>query len=406
MEKNEKSILVVSCYGHFVSHFNMLVFPGLLLPLSDHFQMDIGATLSLSFWMYALFGFSALPWGLLGYRIGPKVLLALFHLGAGFSAFSAAMFLDNPLIFSISLTFIGLFSGIYHPIGLGWIARDIKRTSVGMAYNGMSGNLGLAVAPLLAGIINYHAGPHIVYVAVAFINLAGLIFIFKTKDTDGSLQNVPQETEKGSAQFKPFFILLIAMMLGGLVYRGTSVSLPAYFELNNQQFFIYLNNFFGNIGSENVVATAFTSLIYLVGMGGQYFGGRVGEKFDLKRGYLAFHSMIVPFAFGMAYFTDLPLILLAMVHSFFLLGMQPIENTLVARLTPRKLLSSAYGLKFALTFGVGSVSVKLIDYIKNNYGISNIFVFLGVVSIILVMTILLLIFVKSDSEEIISENRA
>ena len=50
---------------------------------------------------------------------------------------------------------------------------------------------------------------------------------------------------------------------------------------------------------------------------------------------------------------------------FFLLGMQPLENTLVAGLTPVRMRSSAYGMKFILTFGVGAVSVKLIKIVEN-----------------------------------------
>ena len=50
--------------------------------------------------------------------------------------------------------------------------------------------------------------------------------------------------------------------------------------------------------------------------------------------------------------------------------MQPLENTLVARLTPPELHSSAYGLKFVLTFGVGALSVKMVDLIQVDFGFS------------------------------------
>jgi len=46
----ERRILVVACFGHFLSHFNMLVFPALLLPLAARLSMLMATTLGLSFW--------------------------------------------------------------------------------------------------------------------------------------------------------------------------------------------------------------------------------------------------------------------------------------------------------------------------------------------------------------------
>jgi MFS family permease len=70
MNANERKILSITCFGHFMSHFNMLIFPALVLPLMQRYGMDLAAVLALSFWMYLLFGITALPWGLLSDRIG------------------------------------------------------------------------------------------------------------------------------------------------------------------------------------------------------------------------------------------------------------------------------------------------------------------------------------------------
>lgn len=81
MNKQERAILSATGYGHFLSHFNMLVFPALALPLSQHFGLDLAVTLDIGFWMYLLFGITALPWGILADKFGPRPLLALFYLG-------------------------------------------------------------------------------------------------------------------------------------------------------------------------------------------------------------------------------------------------------------------------------------------------------------------------------------
>lgn len=396
MNKDEQAILVVTCYGHFISHFNMLVFPAVLIPLADHFGMSIAETLSLSFWMYLLFGFSALPWGLVADRFGTKALLTLYHIGAGLCGFLAVVSLGNPLMFSLALSGLGLFSGIYHPVGLGWIARDIRNVSIGMAYNGMFGNLGLAAAPLLAGVVNLFYGISAVYLVVAVINLSGIFLLLGTAKHSRN-PAAPQNNKRNPARVPThFFILLGATMLGGIVYRGTSVTLPAYFQLSNGELFQDLTLLFGGIGTENAVATVTTSMIYLLGIVGQYTGGKVGEHFDLRRGYLIFHLVTVPAAIAMALTTNISLILFAVIHSFFLLGMQPIENTLVSRLAPPGLMSSAYGLKFVLTFGIGALGVKVIEIIQGGFGFPAVYLSLAAVSTLLVTCILLLI-VKTKS---------
>ncbi|WP_457576860.1 MFS transporter [Desulfomarina sp.] len=384
MTKNERSLLIVTCYGHFMSHFNMLVFPAVLLPLSARLGMGMADTLGLSFMMYLLFGLSALPWGFLADRFGPGILLAVFHLGAALSAFGAAISIDRPVLFSLALAGTGLFSGVYHPAGLGWIARETEKTSTAMAINGMFGNLGLAAAPFLAGIINYFYSIDALYAVVGGMNLLGLVFLVSGRVRGRGKKNKPVPVKVNSfSSWTPFYILLVAMMLGGIVYRGTSVTLPSYFELKNGGLFDALTRLTGGMGSANVTATLFTSIIYIGGMAGQFFGGMVGEKYDLRVSYFLFHAITIPAAIGMALTADIPLIVFALLHSFFLLGMQPIENTLVARLTPPKLISSAYGMKFILTFGVGALSVKVIKLIKLHWGIEYVFYALAAVSLLI-----------------------
>lgn len=126
-----------------------------------------------------------------------------------------------------------------------------------------------------------------------------------------------REKEKFSA-WKGFLVLLVCMMLGGVIYRGATVTLPALFERNLPTVVTAVNNLFqGSTISGNVVATMTISILYLVGMYGQYMGGRFGERFDLRYGYLGFHLVTIPFAFLLGTATNMPLILLAALHSFF-----------------------------------------------------------------------------------------
>lgn len=390
MERREHHILINTCFGHFMSHFNMLVFPAIVIPLTMRLKMGMADVLGLSFWMYLLFGCTALPWGIIADRWGGSVLMRVYYAGAGISGLAAAWCLNSPSGLTLALGALGLFSGIYHPTGLGLISKEITRVSVGMGLNGMFGNLGLASAPLLTGLVTWLWGPRAAYIFLGGLNLLGLLLmVVYPIYTAGQIREVKKS--EGNGLIGAFIILLFAMMLGGIVYRAATVILPAYFELKNQALVIWLSNLMHAELSQNLAATSVTSLIFLIGMLGQYTGGRFAERFDPRTGYLIFFGITGPPALLMAYAGNFVLIALALWYFFFLLGMQPMENTLVAKFTPRRFHHSAFGTKFVLTFGVGALAVKIVAAIESHYYIEAVFFFIAAITLISIVVILLLI---------------
>jgi MFS family permease len=391
LEKREHHILINTCFGHFMSHFNMLVFPAIVLPLTGRLNMEMAAVLGISFWMYLLFGCTALPWGVIADRWGGKTLMRIYYAGAGLSGLVAALWIDSAAGLTIALAALGLFSGIYHPTGLGLISKEINRVSVGMGINGMFGNLGLATAPLLTGVVNWFWGPKLAYLFLGSLNLFGLLLlaIFPIYTTEHTGETEKKET---NGLLGAFVVLLAAMMLGGLAYRAATVILPAYFELKNQTFVMWLSGLVQGDLSQNLVATTVTSLIFIIGMLGQYSGGRLAERFDPRFGYLIFFGITALPAMLMAFSGNWILIGLALLYFFFLLGMQPIENTLVAKYTPRRFHHSAFGTKFVLTFGVGALAVKIVAAIETGFYIEAVFIFIGAISVLAIGVILALIF--------------
>jgi MFS family permease len=187
------------------------------------------------------------------------------------------------------------------------------------------------------------------------------------------------------------------MMLGGVAYRGSTVIIPAYFELKLQTIFQMLSGFLGGGVSRNLVATMITSAIFLVGMLGMYAGGRAAEKYDPRYCYLIFHVITVPAAILIAYLSETTLIVVVLVYFFFLLGMQPVENTLLAYMTPKRFHHTAFGAKFILTFGVGALAVRMVGTIENSYGIEPVFLALAGFSGALVLTVIVLIGITRNS---------
>ena len=389
MNPNERKILTTTCFGHFMSHFNMLMFPALVLPLMGMYDMDLSHVLALSFWMYLLFGVTALPWGLVSDRVGAKPLLLLFYTGAGLCGLAAGFFIDSPKAFSLCLAGIGIFSGIYHPAGLGLISRGISKMSMALGYNGMAGNAGLAAAPILAGIINHFYGIQTAFIFLGCLNLTGTVIMLLLPVIEPA-RNEKTESQGSMRLMLSFAVLCICMMLGGVAYRSVTVILPAYLELGNPALLDWISRLPWMPASRNVAATALSSSVFMVGMFGQFLGGVAAERFEPRRGYLVFHVLALPMVLAMAYTTDVSLLLITMGYMLFLLGMQPIENTLVAKLTPDKVRDSAYGTKFILTFGVGAFAVYLVGWVKEVWSFPAVFVAMAIVSLTTVLSILLL----------------
>jgi len=312
---------------------------------------------------------------------------------------AAARYVNSPSALTISLAALGLFSGIYHPIALGMISREIRQVSLAMGYNGMFGNVGLASAPLLTGLINWIWGPAGAYLLLGGMHVIGAAMTALLPITllSETTEEATETSENGN--LSAFLILLVAMMLGGIAYRGATVVMPAYFELKNQGVTHFFSMMIGRELPGNLVATFTTSLIFFIGKLGQYAGGRIGNRFEPRYSYLVFHAITVPAAFLMGLFHDVPLLILVFIYTFFLIGMQPIENTLVAHFAPKRLHHSAFGTKFVVTFGVGSFSVKMVEFVEKNIGIEATFPVLGGVSVFLVGVILYLIHHTSKNPE-------
>ena len=190
-----------------------------------------------------------------------------------------------------------------------------------------------------------------------------------------------------------FLILCVVMTLAGLAYRANNVVLPAYLEFKADFLWkLFQNIDFTNIeGTKTMAATLLASFIYMVGIFGQLAGGKLADKYDLRRLYLIFHGLSLPFLIFMGILSEQLLVISAAIYIFFALGMQPIENSLVAKFTPNRWRSTGYGIKFILTFGVGSTAVYFVGWIKEAWSLNVVYFFSGGIVVLILLCIALLI---------------
>jgi MFS family permease len=360
----ERNIQIVAAVAHFLAHFLMLVFPSFALVLRHDWGLSLGECLQLGFGMYLLYGLGALPAGLLtdAFR-RPRLMLVVCLAGlAGGVLWASAARTPRELSWALALT--GLFASIYHPAGMAWISLGVRRRGQALGLNGVFGNLGVVAAPLAAGLLASLVGWRTAYALLAIP--AGLAALLALRlQASGTEEPDRPETKDGTGGRRTalaFSVLCVAMMLGGIAYRGQTVVLPAWFQERMAGLWAAVADWTWIPGDDRglIAATGLTSLAYLAGAVGQMIGGRLADRYDLRRVYAAFHLCSLPLLVLLGSLADAPLLLCALGYAFFAFGMQPAENSLVAALTPPRLRSTGYGLKFVLVFGVGSLAVKLV----------------------------------------------
>ena len=338
--------------------------------------------------MYLFFGIGALPAGLLADRVRPKITFTIFFIGVGLTSILTS-FSRSTLWLRISLMFMGMFLSMYHPLGIGLISKAVERRGAALGLNGVFGSIGIASAPFIAGIISYFTGWRYIYLIMGVAPLFLGILLYTTGIEYTVRKSEAQHTSGSPANsnVKAFAILCISMCLAGFVYRGQTLLLPQHFERNVHFLYNMVSSldFMKLEGTKTLSATLLTSFVYMIGVIGQLIGGRIADKADLRYAYFFIFAAILPILPLLYFFRDIPLFAISLLFILLLIGMQPVENTLIAQFTPLKWRSTSYGIKFILTFGISSSVIYPIGFFQTRFSFEAPFLLYSLVTLLLVV---------------------
>jgi MFS family permease len=373
---HEKQVLRLTGSAHFMTHLYELAFPALALTVRDDLGWSLAEVLRLSFLMYLLFGIGSLPMGFLSDHWSPRRVLNLAMLGAGLSAVAVSLS-QTPWQFTLGLACVGLCISAYHPAGMSLLSRSMRARGRALGINGVYGNLGSASAPFLAGLLAWAFGWRVAYAALGIGGILVGLYGWRVSVDPEHRARVESVVSHGQRRdlWGYFVILCAAVLFGGIAYRGVSLVMPATF-LERATF---LSHALGSRTAEslqgigNLSAALLASLAYAMGMLGQVFGGHLADRYDLRKLYLMFHAASLPFLLLMTTASEGVLLIAAGAYVFFSLGMQPIENSLVAHLTPDRWRSTSYGIKFIVSFGGGSLAVYGVSALQARGGLQPVY---------------------------------
>ena len=382
MDPQERRILFFSSATHFFTHFYVLVFPALVMPMSRDLGLPIATVLNISFWMYLLYGVLALGWGWISDHLGHKWAMNSGIILASVGFVLAGLVRSLPLL-SASFALVGIGCSAYHPAGLAMVSQGIRERGRALGINGVWGNVGMAAAPFVSGLLSYLIGWRR---GVVILGAVGLLLGVAAVMTPFSIERGTEvkKVEKlaSGTAVRLFVIFCVGVLFAGLMFRSFAVILPTFLESRlgdvSQGFRELLPGRFAAVEDlpafQTLVANLIATAVYLLGIFGQVLGGRVADRYSLKWGYFIFFCAAMPFILAAVFLENALLIPAAGLFLLFTVGMQPIENSLLAFLTPARWRSLSYGIKFTLTFGAGSFAVKIVGAVQQHYGIDSVIV--------------------------------
>jgi len=392
MNGNDRSIVGLVMLAHGMVHtyeLSIPIFVSIWLAEFDVlrlFGMEVAvtqATLGLLVTAgYALFGLGALPGGIVVDRIGSRRLIAacLFGMGGAFLLLGTA---PNLLVVALALLVWGAAASVYHPAGLTLISKGVSERGSGFAYHGVAGNLGIGLGPLLTTILlivfDWTTVALVLAVPAAGAGLYALRAEFdETAAVDGMATDGGGTAKAGSGVDSlgelvtaskqlfvgAFAVVFVIVMANGLYYRGVLTFLPNL--LSGLPGFepVALSTLVPGIDGGRTLNPEryFYAGLLLVGVAGQYVGGKLTDRLSPEYGIAAVFAVLAVIALAFLPVAAMglgPLLVLGALFGVTLFTAQPLYQAAVADYTPAGRRGLSYGYTYLGTFGVGALGGAL-----------------------------------------------
>jgi MFS family permease len=397
-KRRENKVVFIATSAHMLTHAYMMIFPTVLVLIANDPYMGIKGYFKLGVIgtaCYGLFGIGAIPSGILADKYGSQRMLAICVFASALASLLVGLSFSIYL-FVASMFFLGSAASIYHPAGLSFISRNVKKRGKAMGYHGVGGNMGLALGPLLSGAVAALWGWRSAFILFGIFGLMLGVMVIKLR-LEHEIKTRKQEYNRsvGRARLSsiPLVLLLIYInsMLYGLCYRGSMMYFPKLF-LHNIHFAL----------DDVARAGSLVAMVTTAGMVGQLLGGILCDR--LKRAEYAYLLVFVfstPLFFAIWLLKDWGLFAASLLFAPFFFAWQPIQNTLIAKYAVQSAHGLSYGVNFLLIMGVGSLAASMGGYVTDNVGVSNVFAVLGFISCLsLLLVLYILMQVRGKSRKI------
>ncbi|TAD91843.1 MAG: MFS transporter [Alphaproteobacteria bacterium] len=349
-----------SALGHVFTHLLMMLYLTLVLVLEREWQMSYASLIGLVFWSQVLYGVAALPAGWLGDRWSAPGMMVVFFIGTGAATIAAGL-ARTPVELTLALAAIGVFSAIYHPVGIAWLVRVAENRGKAIGINGVFGSIGIGGAALVAGgladVWSWRAAFIVPGAVCVAVGLVLWVCIWTGAVRDQAADRTPDPPSSAGDRLRAFWVLSVTMFVMGVATTTASLVLPKLFDSR-----------IAEVQGSTTVVGALVSLIYVCTAMAQVLGGYLADRMPLRRAYCLTMMIQVPLVLAVAHVTGLPLVLVTAVAMVSQSAALPAENLLLARYTPPAWRATAFGAKFVLALGAAALAVPAVQIVYEGWG--------------------------------------
>lgn len=359
--------------GHALTHLVMLIFPTAVLTLGPAWGIPYDQLMPVSLAGLITYGAGSLPSGWLGDRWSRRSMMAVFFIGIGLGSILCGL-ARTPLEIGIALGVLGLFASIYHPVGLSMLVADPAKLGRILGFNGVCGNLGIAGAAMVTGLLSEALGWRWAFFAPGVLSmLAGLAFLKLVPDMPKAGATARASTgPTGSTSFTFVMAgaLLMFLVCDSLVFSATTIALPKVAETHMS----------GSLASPAAVGTI-VSIVFALAALAQLWIGHLIDRVPLSQIFVPLAAAQIVALLAAEWIAGPWFIAPALATMFIVFGLIPISDAVIARNVDDAWRSRAYALSYVIAFGVGPAAVPLIaGRFDGANGFSNLFTVLAAIA--------------------------
>ena len=378
---HQRNAILLLNVAHAVDHMFLLIFATAVASIAADFgfarwedlmPFGVGA--------FVMFGLGSLPSGRLGDLWGRRAMMVAFFFGIGASSLLASL-AQGPWQLAAALTLIGAFASIYHPVGIPMLLQGAVRPGATIGINGLAGNLGIAVAAALTGLLMQWLGWRAAFAAPGLVCVV-LGFVF--------LRVVPPETEspakrKGGAQVR-LSRAQVARALALMTMASATGSI--LFNLTTNGNAQLLSERFRGVVNDPAALGLLLASIYAVASLAQVVVGRLIDRVSLKPLYLGMALLQVPVLLFSAHQEGWWLYAGLLATMVFIFGAIPFTDAMIVRYVDDRMRSRVAGMRLAVSLGISSFAVWLLGPLVKGMGFATLLVVLAGVAMCTAFTVL------------------
>jgi MFS family permease len=330
---------------------------------------------------FAMFGLGSLPAGRLGDLWGRRRMMLVFFFGMAFAALLVA-FARSAWQLAAALTLLGVFSAIYHPVGIPMLVQRSTRPGLTIGFNGLAGNLGVALSAIVTGALLKYAGWHAAFVVPALAALAcGLLFA-RVAPAEGvaPARRVPTRSMPGKRALAHIFtIVTVASISGSLLFNFTTNG-------NGE----LLRERLRGIVEDPAALGTLLAAVYVAGALAQVAVGTLLDRVPLKALYAGIVALQAPLFLLAANAEGWALYALMIAFMIVVFGAIPFTDALIVRYVDDSMRSRVSGMRLAVAFGVSSLAVWLLGPLVKAAGFRSLLLLMAGIAAVTFGVVLLL----------------